>query len=131
MSVFCVGMIYIPLCLYLYRKRFKIFTRRSWIYIPLCLYLYQANDTIIAELIKFTFHYVYIYMMTVIFFLPWLIYLHSTMFIFICKTIQIFPCRSIIYIPLCLYLYYKQRYRKQMHTYLHSTMFIFIFLRVE
>ena len=54
------------------------------IYIPLCLYLYITNNAYASLLERFTFHYVYIYMLS--------------------GTEMAVSCTE-IYIPLCLYLY--------------------------
>ena len=102
--------------------------------------------------IIFTFHYVYIYI------LSWLAacrppgdlhstmfifilsgteltileeqHLHSTMFIFISHWSSLILQRNSIYIPLCLYLYSQVfRCTCNKNNHLHSTMFIFISLR--
>ena len=83
--------------------------RRKWfigiIYIPLCLYLYVTNFCIVLIDEEFTFHYVYIYILSV----------------------PMWSRYFFIYIPLCLYLYcYLLLYCNNIFYYLHSTMFIFI-----
>ncbi len=75
--------IYIPLCLYLYAVCYCTLYTISKIYIPLCLYLYLC--LVICQC-------------------PFL-YLHSTMFIFICLPSFSLLSLVFIYIPLCLYLY--------------------------
>ena len=118
--------IYIPLCLYLYSHLLWKDLRKEVIYIPLCLYLYFCVLNNPQDLYKFTFHYVYIYIPDVASYILPIAHLHSTMFIFIWlhnfKLCRLF----LIYIPLCLYLYYFLRNQSCIHSYLHSTMFIFI-----
>ena len=75
------------------------------IYIPLCLYLYLRSIFVIWILSSFTFHYVYIYIL-------------SELLAFV----NIVP----IYIPLCLYLYDTTMSSHAIRINLHSTMFIFI-----
>ena len=96
--------IYIPLCLYLYSVKWYKYVELYNIYIPLCLYLYVVTFMKSSNLTLFTFHYVYIYILS---------------------------CRrkwftGIIYIPLCLYLYQHKSQMERLVLYLHSTMFIFI-----
>ena len=77
------GIIYIPLCFYLYYSVKVPFLWSGFIYIPLCFYLYGKID-IAFENIK---------------------HLHSTMFLLILFTTLSQTCLHIIYIPLCFYLY--------------------------
>ena len=82
----------------------------SWwymIYIPLCLYLYAVNIAVPQTIARFTFHYVYIYIL----FSIW------------CKELLIK-----IYMPLCLYLYRFRWFLDFLNFNLHSTMFIFIYV---
>ena len=144
-----VWSIYIPLCLYLYYSLCTSCCCGFYIYIPLCLYLYEKIKHCVSTGFLFTFHYVYIYIKSIITAERSDINLHSTMFIFISGTAGIFLASKsftfhyvyiyikkaityyasamLIYIPLCLYLYFLRDIDISINLiYLHSTMFIFI-----
>ena len=99
--------IYIPLCLYLYGNSFRDLFGHSEIYIPLCLYLYFTPPPLSENKnnVKFTFHYVYIYISRPFPSSACFSDLHSTMFIFIFSR----SCGFLL-----------------LFHHLHSTMFIFI-----
>ena len=131
MSVFCVGMIYIPLCLYLYCLCLLTSSFITHIYIPLCLYLYWRRVTFLRQWWE-----IYIPLCLYLYLTPRAarelkrVYLHSTMFIFIFFCLESVPDCHCIYIPLCLYLYLDRQIRSCIqYNHLHSTMFIFIFTK--
>ena len=120
-------LIYIPLCLYLYISTIQdgnivtLFTfhyastytdirydneGKYHIYIPLCLYLYiaPAGSTFIPLI--FTFHYASTYTRDQLLYFRSDQNLHSTMPLLIPSRDKASILCSLIYIPLCLYLYY-------------------------
>ena len=98
----------------------------EFIYIPLCLYLYLPAAVGYIAIRKFTFHYVYIYILLrypycfyFLIYIPLCLYLYN-------RTWPDWTYRTIIYIPLCLYLYPVRNYLLFHLMHLHSTMFTFI-----
>ena len=83
-SLFGLINIYIPLCLYLYIAS-KVFTSAIVKFTFHYVYIYMGlTYQDMAVLYRFTFHYVYIYMISRYFSTPdTTVNLHSTMFIFI------------------------------------------------
>ena len=106
MSVFCVGMIYIPLCLYLY----EILVIPNWeitdLHSTMFIFISESFVILLCKCKPFTFHYVYIYIADqpickihrCVIYIPLCLYLYVA-------GLQIPGQLIIIYIPLCLYLY--------------------------
>ena len=80
------GIIYIPLCFYLYYSVKVPFLWSGFIYIPLCFYLYSLQHSVRLAYTLFTFHYVSTYTN---------------------GQMQYLIVEGDIYIPLCFYLYYR------------------------
>ena len=106
MSVFCVGMIYIPLCLYLYYAAVREPDSYGPIYIPLCLYLYNKVRNLLTHAKR---------------------NLHSTMFIFIWVMQNGWWQEFQLYIPLCLYLYFMQNLSKPFANYLYIPLCLYLY----
>ena len=98
--------IYIPLCLYLYRVWWKLMMRlisnlhsTMFIFISNDIGNFDVNN-------KFTFHYVYIYIHAdIVRTCLCIIYIPLCLYLYFVRAKKML-WRSLIYIPLCLYLYW-------------------------
>ena len=79
------------------------------IYIPLCFYLYRQPVPHKSWPHTFTFHYVSTYTIAISYRIQFALYLHSTMFLLILTGVSLDQALRHIYIPLCFYLYDRQR----------------------
>ena len=79
------------------------------IYIPLCFYLQRQPVPHKSWPHTFTFHYVSTYTIAISYRIQFALYLHSTMFLLILTGVSLDQALRHIYIPLCFYLYDRQR----------------------
>ena len=102
---FCRNTLYIPQCIYFYKILLFILIRKIFLYIPQCIYFYSSLKSQFSILFTFTFHNVSISTRIILLFVPLLLALHSTMYLFL----QLLNCTKklvfLLYIPQCIYFY--------------------------